>query len=150
MNLNISILGKWQKATSLVVCIFCCASLCFVHASCSDSSATEADPNGFQDSLAVYDYMLLAKGRFEAYTDSMASCHGAPPTYKQHTIALLRHHYLQVLSDRKGVRSAQVARKEFHDDGKMVNVYLNVTYNDSTSDEIQIPMVFFQNSWRIR
>lgn len=94
--------------------------------------------------------MLRINGQYKDYIKAMQSCDGTPPAYKQQMETLLRHHHHTILKDKKGISSVRVARKELYDSLRMANVFLEVTYNDSSREEILFPLVLIGDIWRIR
>lgn len=102
------------------------------------------------DSMAVRYYSLLANGQYAAYVAAMQSCDSTPPSYKQGMEKMLRHHHAAVAKEKKGVRQVSVQRTEMHNRERMANVFLRVTYNDNSEEEVLFPMVFDGKYWRIR
>lgn len=102
------------------------------------------------DSMAVTCYKMQAEGRFEDYVKAMKSCDKMPADYQHRIVMMLRHHQKQVMEERKGVKNVKVLRTEMHDNERMANVFLNVSFNDGTSEEVILPMVYDGQSWRIQ
>lgn len=115
----------------------------------TDSQSTVADSQHV-DSLAIEYYQLRAQGRFADYVTAMQSCDGTTPDYKKRIEAMLRQHQATITKEKKGVNHVSVLRTEMHNGGKMANVYLSVTYNDGTREEVLFPLVHDGQSWRIQ
>lgn len=134
--------------------LFCPAlltALCMaLFTACNQSAETTDNDDVLPDSIAINYYMLRANGQYNDYIAAMQSCDGTTPAYKQQMITLLRHHNKTILKDKKGVAYVHVARKELHDSLRMANVFLEVTYNDSSREEILFPLVRTDDTWRIR
>lgn len=117
-----------------------------------DDKSPEGRPvfTTLEDTTALYYYGLRAEGRYEEYVASMQSCDGASPEYRNAMVSLIRHHQTEVNRTKGGVAYTETIRKEMHDGDSMANVFLAVTFRDSTREEIMIPLVFHQGEWRIR
>lgn len=102
------------------------------------------------DSIAIEYYQLRAQGRFADYVTAMQSCDGTPPEYKKRMEDMLRQHQATITKEKKGVSHVSALRTEMHNNGKMANVYLSVTYNDGTCEEVLFPLVHDGQSWRIQ
>lgn len=116
----------------------------------SDKQPVPVESTGNADSTAVSYYMLRSEGRFAEYVSAMISCDGTTPEYKKGMEEMLRQHQMQIEKEKKGVSHVEALRSELHDNGKMANVFLRVTYNDGTSEEILFPLVSDKSEWRIQ
>lgn len=102
------------------------------------------------DRMATYYYMLRAKGYFADYVAAMQSCDGTTAKYKGNMENLLRHHQARIDKEKKGVVRVKALRYELHDNGRMANVFLSVSYGDHSSEEIIFPLVYDGKRWRIQ
>lgn len=136
---------------NLFSCLFLLLGI-YIITACSNenNNLTDKDDTAFQDTIAVYYYNLQANGRFDEYVESMQSCQGTTPDYKQRIIKMLQQHQKEILKVKKGVSHVQAVRTEMHNHNKMANVFLNVTYNDSSREEIIFPLVFDNGQWLIQ
>lgn len=136
---------------NLFSCLFLLLGI-YIMIACSNenNNHTNKDDTAFQDTIAVYYYNLQANGRFDEYVESMQSCQGTTPDYKQRIIKMLQQHQKEILKVKKGVSHVQAVRTEMHNHNKMANVFLNVTYNDSSREEIIFPLVFDNGQWLIQ
>ena len=80
----------------------------------------------------------------------MASCDKATPAYRAHIEKMLRHHTALVQREKGGVSRVEVLRTELHSGDSLAHVYLSVTYNDSTREEVLFPLVHDGQRWRIQ
>ena len=63
---------------------------------------------------------------------------------------MLRQHQKDVEKNKQGAINVKVMRSEMYDDGKMANVFLNITYKDGTNEEILFPVVYDGKEWKIQ
>ncbi len=118
--------------------------------SCGKGEKTAAADNAelSADSMAVVCYTLQAQGHFSEYVNTMQSAKDMPDDYKQRTVDMLRQHQAYINKEKQGVKSVTALRSELHNGGKMANVFLSVTYNDNSREEILFPMVHDGKQWR--
>lgn len=128
------------------------SSLLFVLCACGDNAQTaqEKDEEASADSMAVTYYKLRMSGQWDDYIDAMQSCDGTPDEYKQRVKTMLNQHEVELKKERGGVRTVKVFRTELHDNGKMANVFLSLTYQDGSTEETLFPLVHDGKRWRIR
>lgn len=126
------------------------ASLLLTSCGANNDASKGDDSQTMTDTMAVYYYKLRANGQYEDYVASMHSCLNTTNDYKQRMIRMLQHHQNEILKEKKGVNRVQVIKTTMHDNNKMANVYLNVTYNDSSHEEIIFPLVSENGKWLIQ
>lgn len=115
------------------------------------STETSSDATEEQaDSAAVRFYRMRILGDFDGYVANMHSCNNMPQEYKQRIIIMLRQHQKDVEKNKQGAIDVKVMRSEMYDDGKMANVFLNITYKDGTNEEILFPVVYDGKEWKIQ
>lgn len=116
-----------------------------------DSSTTSSENTEEQaDSAAVKFYRMRMQGDFDTYVANMHSCSNMPADYKRRIVIMLRQHQKEVEQNKQGISDVKVLRTETHDNGKMVNVFLGVTYKDGSNEEILFPVVYDGNVWKIQ
>lgn len=118
--------------------------------SCGKGEKSSAADNAelSADSMAVVCYTMQAEGHFSEYVNTMQSAKSMPDDYKQRIADMLRQHQNYVTKEKQGVKGVTALRAELHDGGKMANVFLSVTYNDGSKEEILFPMVHDGTQWR--
>lgn len=95
-------------------------------------------------------YGLYTRGDYAAFVAAMASCDGKPQDYRHQMEILFKQHAARMAREKGGVRAVSVGRMEPHHGNTMVNAFLNVTYQDSTTEEVMLPLVFVDGKWRLR
>lgn len=119
---------------------------------CSKEKQADEAPSctELNDTTAIYYYTLRTKGDFDRYVASMQSCANQPPEYKQRIVNMLRHHQAEINKHRKGISHVEVVRTERHARDSMANAFLSVTFNDSTREEVMLPLVYHEGKWMIQ
>ena len=117
---------------------------------CKEKAADEGLSAAPPDTVALNYYNLRAAGRYADYVSAMASCDKATPAYRAHIEKMLRHHTALVQREKGGVSRVEVLRTELHSGDSLAHVYLSVTYNDSTLEEVLFPLVHDGQRWRIQ
>ena len=102
------------------------------------------------DSAAIKYYKLRSAGQYKDYVNAMLSCDGMTETYKNNTALLLEHHQAEINKEKKGVKDVAIVRCEMHNNDKMANVFLNVSFNDGSTEEVMLPLVHDGRQWRIQ
>ena len=117
---------------------------------CQEKAAGEGLTAAPPDTVALNFYNLRLAGRYADYVSAMASCDKATPAYRAHMEKMLRHHTAQVQREKGGVSHVEVLRTELHAGDRLAQVFLQVTYNDSTREEVLFPLVLDGQRWRIQ
>lgn len=102
-----------------------------------------------QDAAMAY-YAKLVAGDYAGFVDGMESCDSVPEFYREQMVTLIKQHYREEAAANGGLVRVEVARTVVVQDTVAANVFLNVTYGDSTTEEIVQPMVWDGRSWRLQ
>lgn len=130
----------------LFLLVFAVSLLC----GCKDRAVPEETGTVPPDSVALGYYNLRVSGRYADYVRAMASCDKATPAYRAGIEKMLRHHQTQINREKQGVSHVEVLRTEMHHGDRLAQVFLQVTYNDSTKEEVLFPLVHDGQRWRIQ
>ncbi len=142
-NRNEGLIIKFLLLFTTIVCLF---NSCQKNA--SDVAKNKSSEGA--DSMAVLCYKMQVDGNFQDYVKAMKSCDKMPNDYQQRIVKMLRHHQKFVMKEKKGVKKVDVLRTEMHNKNLMANVFLNVSYNDGSVEEVLLPMVYDGNRWRMQ
>lgn len=102
--------------------------------------------------LAIYYVKCVAKGDFDKYIYGMQSCDNATDDYKQNIRTLLS----QMIADKKSEGFSELknivcerieGNKDVDDE---IMVYLKLTYQNDSTENILIPMLWNDGKWRLR
>lgn len=126
------------------------ALLCLAACGSKQGEAAQQQADHQADSAAIAYYQLRASGQYEAYVAAMHSCRQTTADYKRHTIDMLRQHQEEINEQKGGVREVKALRTERNAQGTVANVFLTVTYNDGSQEEILFPLVSDHGRWLIQ
>ncbi len=128
------------------------ATICVFLNSCQKSASDVAKYKNSEgaDSMAMLCYKMQVNGQFQDYVKAMKSCDKMPNDYQQRVVKMLRHHQKLVMKEKNGVKKVDILRTEMHNNNLMANVFLNVSYNDGSVEEVLLPMVYDGNRWRMQ
>lgn len=135
-----------MKHLFLLLTSICLLTACYGKQAQTDNQADCEEA----DSAAVTYYMLRANGKYAEYVSAMHSCDSMPDAYRNNMALMLEQHQAEVMKRKKGVKRANVIRCELHNNAHMANVFLNVTFNDGSQEEVIMPMILDGKQWRIQ
>lgn len=131
--------------------VFLFAGLLFLTACGGERGKRNSEPlpPTEQEVREIYD--LYLKGDYRGYVDRMHSVEEKPEDYKRQMVFLYKQHARNTrMSETGGVARAALGRIETGDSGRYANVFLNITYKDSTVEEVILPMVYVSGKWLLR
>lgn len=95
-------------------------------------------------------YELYRSGNYAEYVKAMQSCDDKPADFCKQMADALKQHAARIKEEKGGTVSAEFLRTELHAEHSAADAYLSVTYGDSTKEEIVLPLVFWQEKWRLK
>ena len=95
-------------------------------------------------------YELYRSGNYAEYVKAMQSCDDKPADFCKQMADALKQHAARIKAEKGGAVSAEFLRTELHAEHSAADAYLSVTYGDSTKEEIVLPLVFWQDKWRLK
>ena len=95
-------------------------------------------------------YELYRSGNYAEYVKAMQSCDDKPADFCKQMADALKQHAARIKEEKGGTVSAEFLRSELHAEHSAADAYLSVTYGDSTKEEIVLPLVFWQDKWRLK
>ena len=101
------------------------------------------------DEVMAY-YELYRSGNYADYVKAMQSCDDKPADFCKQMADALKQHAARIKAEKGGAVSAEFLRTEMHAEHSAADAYLSVTYGDSTKEEIILPLVFWQDKWRLK
>ena len=93
-------------------------------------------------------YEDLRKGRFDRFVDAIAYADQMSPEYRQQMQDLIHESTYQNESAHGKMVSAVAIGDTLA--GNLAHIYLQVTYADSTSEEIGVPMICIDGDWKMQ
>lgn len=101
-----------------------------------------------EEVLATYD--LYRSGRYSEYVARMASCEGKPAEYLRQMTVALKQHAAERKHANGNVCSAEVSRLQISEKNSSATAFVNVTYEDKTTEELQLHFVLVGQQWKLR
>lgn len=93
-------------------------------------------------------YNYLIEGKYDAYVAGIAYSDSMTDDYREQMVDLVAQYMAREKEQRRGLVSAKALRDSVFQG--MANVFLEVTYGDSTREEISLPMVKCGDDWKMQ
>ena len=123
--------------------------LSYLLTACSPGGKGEGLQPPTADEVIAY-YELYRSGNYADYVKAMQSCDDKPADFCKQMADALKQHAARIKAEKGGAVSAEFLRTEMHAEHSAADAYLSVTYGDSTKEEIFLPLVFWQDKWRLK
>ena len=123
--------------------------LSYLLTACSPGGKGEGLQPPTADEVMAY-YELYRSGNYADYVKAMQSCDDKPADFCKQMADALKQHAARIKAEKGGAVSAEFLRTELHAEHSAADAYLSVTYGDSTKEEIVLPLVFWQDKWRLK
>ena len=123
--------------------------LSYLLTACSPGGKGEGLQPPTADEVMAY-YELYRSGNYAEYVKAMQSCDDKPADFCKQMADALKQHATRIKAEKGGAVSAEFLRTELHAEHSAADAYLSVTYGDSTKEEIILPLVFWQDKWRLK
>lgn len=128
--------------------VLCLSILLLVAASCgkNDRAADREKPG----EAAVHYVRNLSDGHYDEVVASMISCDSATEQYRQYIKVLYKQMVAKKKDDNGGLKSVVCVRTEDGPSAGAVNVFLKLTYDNDSIEDIILPLVWNNKKWRLR
>ena len=123
--------------------------LSYLLTACSPGGKGEGLQPPTADEVMAY-YELYRSGNYADYVKAMQSCDDKPAEFCKQMADALKQHAARIKAEKGGAVGAEFLRTELHAEHSAADAYLSVTYGDSTKEEIFLPLVFWQDKWRLK
>lgn len=123
--------------------LFCIMSLF----SCKEKAS---DPGYYAGIAAKGYYDLLLEGKYDEFVAGQNMPHRIPEGYRQQLVLNAKMFVEQQKDEHRGMKDFQVLDAKADTAHHVADVYLTVTYGDSTKEQIVVPMVEVENKWKMR
>lgn len=114
--------------------------------SCSRKAAP--DTAASEAAQALYDKLL--KGDYEGFVSGMYFPDRIPDGYRQQLVANAKMFMANQSKEHEGIVAANVIRQERDSLSSTVEVFILLSYNDSTQEEVVVPMIESEGVWLMR
>lgn len=119
--------------------IACCLS-------CGRESSSVEDKAVQQAALVYYNYLI--EGQYEQYVGAIAYSDSMPSSYKSQMVDLTAQYVERERQLKGGLASVRALNDTIM--GETACVFLELTYGDSTREEISLPMVRCGDKWKMQ
>lgn len=123
--------------------LFCIMSLF----SCKEKAP---DPGYYAGIAAKGYYDLLLEGKYDEFVAGQNMPHRIPEGYRQQLVLNAKMFVEQQKDEHRGIKDFQVLDAKADTAHHVADVYLTVTYGDSTKEQIVVPMVEVEDKWKMR
>lgn len=134
----------------LLPAAFClCLTLLFACGGAKDEATAESiPPLTGEEVIKVYE--LYLQGNYAEYVAHMASGEGKTADYLRQMETLLKQHAAENREANGAVRDISVTRVQTNPEAQAAQAYMNVTYADNNTEEIQLLFVYRDGQWKLR
>ena len=95
-------------------------------------------------------YMHLVKGEYEAFLEGKDGTDSLPDDYREELLTCYRQFMAQQNRDHHGILDIRVSNATTDTTLNYTNVFLVLCFGDSVNEEIVVPMVERNGSWRMK
>ena len=95
-------------------------------------------------------YMHLVNGEYEAFLDGKDGADSLPDGYREQLLTSYRQFMAQQNRDHHGILDIRISNASTDTTLKYTNVLLVLCFGDSVNEEIVVPMVERNGSWRMK
>ncbi len=113
---------------------------------CGGSAEKPVRPPKPDAVLEMYNHYV--EGKYADYVREIHSNIGKPESFLEQMEWLMQQNAARQMAERGGVAKAEVGRIE--QDSAFANVFMLISYGDSSREEILLPLVFDKGRWWIR
>ncbi len=95
-------------------------------------------------------YQRLADGHCVNFLDGKAGAESLPQGYREQLMACYKQFVAQQERARGGIDDVRATRAEMDSAASVMQVFLMLSYGDSTREEIVVPMVAYHGAWLMK
>jgi hypothetical protein len=125
---------------------FVIATMLVAVASCKK----EISPDEVAAQAAKAYYEDLLHGKYDMFVDGHFQPDSIPESYREQLIANAKMFVQQQEEERRGIKQFSIVNAKTDTAHHVGTVYMVLTYGDSTSEEIAVPMVYHRGNWYLK
>ena len=95
-------------------------------------------------------YEHLLKGEYEKFLEGKAGSDSLPEAYREQLLAGYKQFMAQQNSQHNGINDIRVINAMRDTILNYTNVFLMLCFGDSTNEQVSVPMIEYNGSWRMR
>lgn len=115
---------------------------------CACSKEKQDDTAAARAAKEYYDNLLA--GRYAEYIDGFADTDSIPPTYREQLLANAKQFMAQQKAEHGGIAEVGVVSVKTDSATMQTDAFLLLCFNDSTREEVVVPMVERGGRWFMR
>lgn len=108
------------------------------------------DPGYYAGIAAKGYYDMLLEGRYDEFVEGQNMPHRIPEGYRQQLVLNAKMFVELQKNEHRGMKAFQILDAKADTVHHLADVYLSVTYGDSTKEQIVVPMVEVEKKWKMR
>lgn len=116
----------------------------------SSCKKESADPSYVASVAAKGYYDLLLQGKCEDFVAGYNCPNRLPDSYQKQLLLNTQMFLEQQQTEHKGMSEVKVLNAKADTSGHVADVFLQVSYGDSTKEQISVPMVEVGGKWKMR
>ena len=110
----------------------------------------EIDPAVVAGNVAKQYYQYLLDGKYEEFVDGYYQPDSIPGVYREQLITNAKMFVGLLKEVHQGMVKVDVAKASVDTANHVANVFLNIAYGDSTTEEVVVPMVLVDGNWMMK
>jgi hypothetical protein len=114
------------------------------------SSCSRKTPEDAVGKAAEKYYNYLIEGKYEEYVAAMDNTESIPEGYRQQLITMTRQFIALQKEERGGLKSVKKVNSVIDKSNTKADVFLEVCYGNSASEEVLVPMVLKDGKWKMK
>lgn len=95
-------------------------------------------------------YTHLVNGEYEAFLEGKEGAESLPDDYREQLLTSYRQYMAQQNRDHHGIHDIRISNATTDTALQYTNVFLVLCFGDSVNEEIVVPMVERNGSWRMK
>lgn len=113
-------------------------------------ACSHVDPSDVAAHAAKQYYDYLLEEKYEAFVDGQYRPDAIPDSYRSQLIENVKMFVGQQKKEHRGIKEVRIVDAQADTAQHAANVFLLFAYGDSTSEEINVPMVEHEGIWYLR
>lgn len=110
----------------------------------------DVDPAAVAGNVAKQYYQYLLDGKYEEFVDGHYQPDSIPGVYREQLITNAKMFVGLQKEVHQGMVKVDVAKASADTANYVANVFLNIAYGDSTTEEVVVPMVLVDGNWMMK
>ena len=110
----------------------------------------DVDPAAVAGNVAKQYYQYLLDGKYEEFVDGHYQPDSIPGVYREQLITNAKMFVGLQKEVHQGMVKVDVAKVSADTANHVANVFLNIAYGDSTTEEVVVPMVLVDGNWMMK